>query len=43
MDRQQRFEALTSIPESAAIRLAERILDGSLGESRSSRRRPSAW
>lgn len=30
MDRLQRFEALTSIPEAAAIRLAERILDGSL-------------
>ena len=31
MDRLQRFEALTIIPEPAAIRLAERILDGSLG------------
>jgi alpha-D-ribose 1-methylphosphonate 5-triphosphate synthase subunit PhnG len=26
MDRQQRFEALTTIPEAAAIRLAERML-----------------
>src|SRR5215217_5872087 len=26
MDRQQRFEALTAIPEAAAIRLAERML-----------------
>jgi alpha-D-ribose 1-methylphosphonate 5-triphosphate synthase subunit PhnG len=32
MDRLQRFEALTTIPEPAAIRLAERILDGSLGD-----------
>ena len=32
MDRQQRFEALTAISELAATRLAERILDGSLGE-----------
>src|SRR4051812_42865221 len=32
MDRQQRFEALTSIPEPAAVQLAERILDGSLGD-----------
>ena len=32
MDRLQRFEALTVIPEPAAIRLAERILDGSLGD-----------
>jgi len=32
MDRQQRFEALTAIPESAAIGLAERILNGSLGD-----------
>ena len=32
MDRQQRFEALTSIPEPAAVHLAERILDGSLGD-----------
>ena len=32
MDRLQRFEALTSIPEPAAVGLAERILDGSLGD-----------
>jgi alpha-D-ribose 1-methylphosphonate 5-triphosphate synthase subunit PhnG len=32
MDRQQRFEALTAISEAAATRLAERVLDGSLGE-----------
>ena len=32
MDRQQRFEALTAISELAATRLAERILDGSLGD-----------
>lgn len=32
MDRQQRFEALASIPEPAAVQLAERILDGSLGD-----------
>jgi alpha-D-ribose 1-methylphosphonate 5-triphosphate synthase subunit PhnG len=32
MDRLQRFEALTVISETAATGLAERILDGSLGE-----------
>jgi alpha-D-ribose 1-methylphosphonate 5-triphosphate synthase subunit PhnG len=32
MDRQQRFEALTSISEPTAVSLAERILDGSLGD-----------
>ena len=32
MDRHQRFEALAALPEPAAIRLAERVLDGSLGE-----------
>jgi alpha-D-ribose 1-methylphosphonate 5-triphosphate synthase subunit PhnG len=32
MDRRRRFEALTAIPEAEAIRLAERVLDGSLGE-----------
>src|SRR3954469_18363847 len=32
MDRLQRFEALTAIPEDAATHLAERILDGVLGE-----------
>jgi alpha-D-ribose 1-methylphosphonate 5-triphosphate synthase subunit PhnG len=31
MDRHQRFEALTAISEADATRLAERILDGSLG------------
>lgn len=32
MDRQARFEALTVIPEGAAVSLAERVLDGSLGD-----------
>ena len=32
MDRRQRFEALTSISEPTAVSLAERILDGSLGD-----------
>ncbi len=32
MDRQQRFEALTTLPAPAAIGLAERLLDGTLGE-----------
>jgi alpha-D-ribose 1-methylphosphonate 5-triphosphate synthase subunit PhnG len=31
MDRHQRFEALTAISEADAARLAERVLDGSLG------------
>jgi alpha-D-ribose 1-methylphosphonate 5-triphosphate synthase subunit PhnG len=32
MDRQARFEALTVIPERAAVGLAELVLDGSLGD-----------
>jgi alpha-D-ribose 1-methylphosphonate 5-triphosphate synthase subunit PhnG len=32
MDRQARFEALTVIPEEAAVGLAELVLDGSLGD-----------
>jgi alpha-D-ribose 1-methylphosphonate 5-triphosphate synthase subunit PhnG len=32
MDRLARFEALTSIPEPAAVGLAELVLDGVLGE-----------
>jgi alpha-D-ribose 1-methylphosphonate 5-triphosphate synthase subunit PhnG len=31
MDRRQRFEALTTLAASDAIRLAERLLDGTLG------------
>ncbi len=32
MDRLARFEALTAIPEQAAVGLAELLLDGALGE-----------
>lgn len=32
MDRQARFEALTLIPERAAVGLAEQVLDGALGD-----------